>query len=429
LRDAVVALTRLTGRGAHLLERLSALACRAPLESAENPIWAWHAYGDRDAICRGYGLSPDAIVAPIRDMLIGTEPPSIYDTWARYALLGEEDVTLSIMTKLADAPVGDCDFERLRAVMGLDRIREAYRERGALDLEIYDLRRFAAPPGDLVYAHRRKSLAGDPAGSVIVDMGRDSALIGKRGPFFGADPSTSETNENHHGDVHRYSLSKTILSSDVLISLPKLKVHKRVGVTLNFKGFVGANTNKNYTMLIEVLAAVTAQAERAATPIPPPFLALVGDGPEATGIRAQIKRHGLERQCCLPGYGHAAEWYGLMDVMCLTSRTEGTALTLLEAGAAGLPSVVTAVGGNPEVVADGETGFVVPPGKTAPFIEALLRLGRDAGLRRRMGEAARRRIAARYGVDGMVSGYQAIYQSALSGSGSRGFSLFRRKNG
>ncbi len=147
---------------------------------------------------------------------------------------------------LADAPVGDCDFDHLCETMQLDRIRDAYRERGALDLEIYDLRSFAAPPGNLVYAHRRKILPGDPAGNVIVDLGRDSALRGKTGPFFGADPSTRETNTNHRDGVHRYSLSKTILSSDVLISMPKLKVHKRVGVTLNFKGFVGANTNKNY---------------------------------------------------------------------------------------------------------------------------------------------------------------------------------------
>jgi uncharacterized protein (DUF362 family) len=147
---------------------------------------------------------------------------------------------------LADAPVDDCDFDNLRAVMGLDRLQTMYKERGALPLEVYDLRRFASVPGDRMYAFKRQTLAGDPAGHVIVDMGSKSALCGKTGPFFGADPSTSETQANHHGDIHRYCVSKTILSSDVLISIPKLKVHKKVGVTLNFKGFVGANTNKNF---------------------------------------------------------------------------------------------------------------------------------------------------------------------------------------
>jgi len=147
---------------------------------------------------------------------------------------------------LADAPVDDCDFDNLRDVMGLDRVQAMYRERGLLELEVYDLRRFASPVGGRMYAHKRKSLTGDPAGHVIVDMGSQSALCSKAGPFFGADPSTSETQANHHDDVHRYCISKTILSSDVLISLPKMKVHKKVGVTLNFKGFVGANTNKNF---------------------------------------------------------------------------------------------------------------------------------------------------------------------------------------
>jgi hypothetical protein len=64
--------------------------------------------------------------------------------------------------------------------------------------------------------------------------------------FYGADYNRNETISHQHGEIHEYKISKTILSADVIISIPKLKVHKKVGVTLNAKGLVGINTNKNY---------------------------------------------------------------------------------------------------------------------------------------------------------------------------------------
>ena len=148
---------------------------------------------------------------------------------------------------IADAPVEDCDFGNLLATTHMREVQDAYRERLGVDVQVIDLRRYASKAGDgSVYGHTRESLAGDPLGDVVVDLGETSALYGKPGPFFGADPDTTETKQNHNGSIHRYQLSKTILSCDVLISVPKLKVHKKVGVTLNLKGMVGANTNKNF---------------------------------------------------------------------------------------------------------------------------------------------------------------------------------------
>lgn len=147
---------------------------------------------------------------------------------------------------VADAPVEDCDFKNLLEVTGLDKIAVMFREAGGVSLEIRDLRRFQSPPGERAYSFKRVSLPGDPLGDVVFDLGEQSALTGKSGPFYGADPATRETAGNHHGSVHRYCVSKTVLSCDVLISVPKLKVHRKVGVTLNLKGLVGINTNKNY---------------------------------------------------------------------------------------------------------------------------------------------------------------------------------------
>ena len=94
----------------------------------------------------------------------------------------------------------------------------------------------------------------------------------------------------------------------------------------------------------------------------------------------------------------------------LPSLTEGISLTLLEAMASGLAVAATRVGGNPEVVADGETGLLVPPADPPALAAALLRLRRDPALRRRMGEAGRRRVEMHFAIRTMVAAYEALYE-------------------
>jgi len=149
---------------------------------------------------------------------------------------------------IADAPQMDCDWEELMRFMQLPVLQEFYRQQAGFEVEAYDLRNFAVvdntrPP----YAHNRKFLRGDPAGSTIVNLGSQSAFYGlDSARYYGADYDRAETIRHHHGEVHEYSISNTILEADVIISLPKMKTHKKVGVTLNLKGLVGINTNKNY---------------------------------------------------------------------------------------------------------------------------------------------------------------------------------------
>ena len=146
---------------------------------------------------------------------------------------------------VADASVEDCDFAHLRKVTGLDNIAEVFNGSG-VGFEIQDLRRYQSPAGERAYAFKRVPLDGDPLGDIVFDLGEKSALFGKSGPFFGSDPATQETRANHHNGVHRYCIAGSALSCDALIAIPKLKVHKKVGVTLNLKGMVGINTNKNF---------------------------------------------------------------------------------------------------------------------------------------------------------------------------------------
>lgn len=94
---------------------------------------------------------------------------------------------------------------------------------------------------------------GDPMGYTIVDLKQDSELSGvdpRR--FYGADYNRKETIAAHSNGHHKYFISNTILNADVVISVPKLKVHRKVGVTLNIKNMVGINGNKNYLVHYQV---------------------------------------------------------------------------------------------------------------------------------------------------------------------------------
>lgn len=149
---------------------------------------------------------------------------------------------------IADAPDMGCDWEQLMAVQRLDTIQEFYNSKFGFEIEVYDLRDFALiNPRLPAYSENRKVLSGDPLGSVVINLGKQSEFYGLPSDnYYGADYNRRETIKHHQGEVHEYSISKTALSADVFISVPKMKVHKKVGVTLNLKGLVGINTNKNY---------------------------------------------------------------------------------------------------------------------------------------------------------------------------------------
>jgi glycosyltransferase involved in cell wall biosynthesis len=89
-------------------------------------------------------------------------------------------------------------------------------------------------------------------------------------------------------------------------------------------------------------------------------------------------------------------------------------MAILEAMAAGLPVVATAVGGVPEIVVEGETGLLVAPGDPAALAGALSRLVEDPALRRRLGAAGRERVRARFDLDAMRAAHVEVYGAALA---------------
>ena len=145
-------------------------------------------------------------------------------------------------------------------------------------------------------------------------------------------------------------------------------------------------------------------------------LDIVGDGPERIALEALAHTLSLEPIVTFHGFSHdVAAMLARADVFVLTSLTEGVSLTLLEAMGVGLPVVATTVGGNPEVVVDGETGLLVPPGSPEAVTEALCRVieGHDMGPD--MGRAGRRRVETEFDLDVVVRKYEALYVSALHG--------------
>lgn len=140
-------------------------------------------------------------------------------------------------------------------------------------------------------------------------------------------------------------------------------------------------------------------------------LQIAGDGPS----RGELERRAAELQLTdrVRFLGTVRDVPGLLGearLFALSSTTEGISLTLLEAMARGLPVVATRVGGNPEVVADGETGLLVPAGDPDRLARALLDLWTAPDLCARMGMAGRRRVEDRFDVRRMVARYETLYQ-------------------
>jgi len=142
-----------------------------------------------------------------------------------------------------------------------------------------------------------------------------------------------------------------------------------------------------------------------------PWLVIVGDGREKQAVETTADRLGVKDRVILPGVrDDVVDWLRCMDVFCLSSDQEGTSITLLEAGATGIPSVVTDVGGNAEIVKDGATGIVVPFGDEAALAGAFERLSTDEELRSMMGKESRERVKAHYSLEKMVDDYAAVYR-------------------
>lgn len=148
--------------------------------------------------------------------------------------------------------------------------------------------------------------------------------------------------------------------------------------------------------------------------VPDSLIVIVGDGPQADRLKRQADRLGLGQKCLFLGaQEETIPLMALFDVFVLPSLWEGLPFVLVEAAALGKAIVATAVDGVPEVLEDGRTGFLVPPGDPEALASAVIRLLRDRGEARRLGENARSLVPSRFPLRRMVEQTQNLYLDAL----------------
>lgn len=164
---------------------------------------------------------------------------------------------------------------------------------------------------------------------------------------------------------------------------------------------------KNLSMLVQALAQAHSQSGRIRG-------LLVGDGPEFDSIQGLIQQAGIGEAVSLTGFrSDARQLVQCMDLFVLSSLSEGTSMALLEAMACAVPTAVTAVGGNPEIVLEGHSGWVVPSGAVEALSAVLMEASHDEALRARFARAGQRRFEENFTFARMIGCYRELYRSMI----------------
>jgi sugar transferase (PEP-CTERM/EpsH1 system associated) len=160
---------------------------------------------------------------------------------------------------------------------------------------------------------------------------------------------------------------------------------------------------KNHTYLLDAFASLIKLS-------PAARLLIVGDGSERARLEQHAQQIGVSSKVIFAGERRDTErMLNAMDVYALSSTSEGMNLTLLEAMSSGLPVVATAVGGNVEIVREGETGYLVPLNAPLEFARALAACTNSASLRSTLGANARASVASRFDEHAMIAQYTRLY--------------------
>jgi glycosyltransferase involved in cell wall biosynthesis len=172
----------------------------------------------------------------------------------------------------------------------------------------------------------------------------------------------------------------------------------------------GLRAVKNLPRLVRAFAAMTHRPAR---------LVIVGEGPESERIAAEARAKGVAARLLMPGFlSQPARWIGHFDIFALSSDSEQFPISLVEAMAAGLPAVATAVGDVPFIVSEDNKPLIVAPEDEAGFAAALDSLADRADLRRAMGEANRALAQERYDEAAMIAAYARTYGEAIGRPGA-----------
>lgn len=149
---------------------------------------------------------------------------------------------------IADAPQTDSNFEKIKEITCIQDVVDFVNGYSTPKVSLLDLRESCSEVYSGIVLKRNK-INGDPKGYTLINLGNKSQfhdIDRYMNKAYGADYDYEELRKHHSGGKHEYYISNTILKADVIINVPKLKTHKKTGVTLCLKNLVGINGNKNY---------------------------------------------------------------------------------------------------------------------------------------------------------------------------------------
>ncbi len=205
---------------------------------------------------------------------------------------------------VVDTPVEGCNLEEVLRALGVRDLLAEYRARGC-DVAFYDLRHFCIVPRmllDNVQAGGRslnlglllrQALPGDPLGYAVVDLGERShfAAVPQRSPRLAFHRAHLHTPVPHHSaGRHEYSLPRTVLQADAVITVAKLKTHKKSGVTLSLKSAIGL-CNEKYWLPHYTLGTVAEGGDE--FPIRPPLAARLRNQLQRVSLPPPLAEHSL----------------------------------------------------------------------------------------------------------------------------------------
>ncbi|MBR9650555.1 glycosyltransferase [Thalassovita aquimarina] len=185
---------------------------------------------------------------------------------------------------------------------------------------------------------------------------------------------------------------------------------ERAGNRLLFVGRLAAV--KGLPVLFEALKAVIAQR-------PDVHLTLIGDGPNRAVLETEARFMGLSDHVTFAGYKSQSEVAGVLqtvDALVLPSFAEGVPVVLMEAMAAGLPVVATQIAGIPELVEQGESGILVPPGNEKALEAAILRVLADPAKASDMGARGRVKVAREFNIESEAGWLGQLIRGYLDGA-------------
>ena len=176
-----------------------------------------------------------------------------------------------------------------------------------------------------------------------------------------------------------------------------------IGMVANYNRAI-----KGVTNFLDAIPAIVSA-------VPSARFLFVGGGDEENSLRSKAVEMGIDPYVVFAGYKKDIHhYYEIMDISVLTSFSEGLSLTLLESMGYGIPVVATRVGGNPELVVEGETGYLVPVKDKRALVDRIVALIQDKDLRRRMGKEGRLRAERKFRMRDVSSRYLEIYKGLLT---------------